>query len=47
METCIGDARNMGDLDNPESEVAKMADSSRAFQLKEDEGTDPNVYYLK
>ncbi len=47
VETCIGDARNMGDLDNPESEVAKMADSSRAFQLKEDEGTDPNVYYLK
>ncbi|MEF8937332.1 MAG: 4Fe-4S dicluster domain-containing protein [Halovenus sp.] len=47
VETCIGDARNMGDLDDPDSEVAQMADSSRAFQLKEAEGTDPNVYYLK
>ena len=47
VETCVGDARNMGDLDNPDSEVAEMADSNRAFQLKADEGTDPNVYYLK
>ncbi|ELZ31704.1 4Fe-4S ferredoxin iron-sulfur-binding domain-containing protein [Halorubrum distributum JCM 9100] len=47
VETCVGDARNMGDLENPDSDVAQMADSSRAFQLKEDEGTDPNVYYLK
>jgi molybdopterin-containing oxidoreductase family iron-sulfur binding subunit len=47
VETCIGDARNMGDLDDPDSEVAEMADSTRSFQLKEGEGTDPNVYYLK
>jgi molybdopterin-containing oxidoreductase family iron-sulfur binding subunit len=47
VETCVGDARNAGDLNDPDSEVAKMADSSRSFQLKESEGTDPNVYYLK
>jgi len=47
VETCVGDARNMGDLDDPDSEVSEMADSSRAFQLKESEGTDPNVHYLK
>jgi len=47
VETCVGDARNMGDLDDPDSEVSEMADSTRAFQLKESEGTDPNVYYLK
>ncbi|MDG5777527.1 4Fe-4S dicluster domain-containing protein [Haloarculaceae archaeon H-GB2-1] len=47
VETCVGDARNMGDLDDPDSDVSEMADSSRAFQLKESEGTDPNVYYLK
>jgi Fe-S-cluster-containing dehydrogenase component len=47
VETCIGDARNMGDLSDPESEVSEMASSQRAFQLKEDDGTDPNVYYLK
>ncbi|WP_327052890.1 4Fe-4S dicluster domain-containing protein [Halomicrococcus gelatinilyticus] len=47
VETCVGDARNMGDLDDPESEVAELSESSRAFQLKESEGTDPNVYYLR
>jgi molybdopterin-containing oxidoreductase family iron-sulfur binding subunit len=47
VETCVGDARNAGDLDDPESEVSELADSSRSFQLKEAEGTDPNVYYLK
>ena len=47
VETCIGDARNFGDLDDPESEVAQMADSTRAMQLKEHTGNDPNVYYLK
>jgi len=47
VETCIGDARNMGDLNDPDSEVAELASSERAFQLKEEEGTDPNVYYLK
>ena len=43
----MGDARNMGDLNDPDSEVAELASSERAFQLKEEEGTDPNVYYLK
>jgi len=47
VETCVGDARNMGDLNDSDSDVAEMADSTRAFQLKESEGTDPNVYYLK
>ncbi|MGM0371665.1 MAG: 4Fe-4S dicluster domain-containing protein [Halobacteriota archaeon] len=47
VETCIGDARNFGDLEDPESEVAQMADSNRATQLKEHTGNDPNVYYLK
>ncbi|MFW6003409.1 MAG: 4Fe-4S dicluster domain-containing protein [Halanaeroarchaeum sp.] len=47
VETCIGDARNFGDLDDPNSEVSAMADSTRAKQLKEHTGNDPNVYYLK
>lgn len=47
VETCIGDARYMGDLDDPESDVAKMASDQRAFQLKEKQGTDPNMYYIK
>ncbi|RKD89049.1 4Fe-4S dicluster domain-containing protein [Halopiger aswanensis] len=47
VETCVGDARYMGDLEDDDSEVNELAASSRAFQLKEKEGTDPNVYYLK
>jgi molybdopterin-containing oxidoreductase family iron-sulfur binding subunit len=47
VETCIGDARNFGDLSDPDSEVAEMADSTRSFQLKEHTGNDPNVYYLR
>lgn len=47
VETCVGDARYMGNLENPDSDVAKLAASNRAFQLKDKEGTDPNVYYLK
>jgi molybdopterin-containing oxidoreductase family iron-sulfur binding subunit len=47
VETCIGDARNAGDLSDPDSEVSELAGSDRAFQLKHEEGTDPSVYYLK
>lgn len=47
VETCIGDARYFGDLNDPESIVSKLAASPRAFRLKEDLGTGPRVYYLK
>ncbi|WP_280772277.1 4Fe-4S dicluster domain-containing protein [Salipaludibacillus daqingensis] len=47
VETCIGDARFFGDLNNPDSVVSKMANSSRAFRLKEEYGTEPRVYYLR
>ncbi|AOM84107.1 4Fe-4S dicluster domain-containing protein [Salisediminibacterium beveridgei] len=47
VETCIGDARYFGDLNNPESTVAKLASDSRAFRLKEEYGTEPRVYYLR
>jgi molybdopterin-containing oxidoreductase family iron-sulfur binding subunit len=36
-----------GDLSNPESEVAKLAHSRRAFKLLEDLGTEPKVIYLR
>lgn len=47
VETCIGDARYFGDLNDPESTVSKLAASSRAFRLKEEYGTEPRVYYLR
>jgi molybdopterin-containing oxidoreductase family iron-sulfur binding subunit len=45
-ETCPSEARYFGDLDDPESTVAKLARSPRAFQLLHELGTRPKVYYL-
>lgn len=47
VETCIGDARYFGDLNDPNSVVSKLIASPRAFRLKEELGTEPRVYYLK
>lgn len=46
-ETCLGDARVFGDLNDPDSVVSKLASSSRASRLKEELGTNPSVYYLR
>jgi molybdopterin-containing oxidoreductase family iron-sulfur binding subunit len=35
-----------GDLSDPKSEVARLAESSRAFRLMEELGTKPKVIYL-
>ncbi|MHC5009374.1 MAG: 4Fe-4S dicluster domain-containing protein [Planctomycetota bacterium] len=40
-------AITFGDLNDPESEVRRLSRSKRAFQLLEDLGTHPKVYYLK
>lgn len=47
VETCIGDARYFGDLNDPNSVVSKLAASPRAYRLKEDLGTEPRVIYLR
>lgn len=47
VETCIGDARYIGDLNDPNSVVSKLAASPRAFRLKEELGTSPSVIYLR
>src|SRR5690625_2020578 len=47
VETCIGDARFFGDLNDPNSIVSKLANSPRAFRLKSELGAGPNVIYLK
>jgi tetrathionate reductase subunit B len=46
---CIAKARVFGDLDDPESEASKVLakNTDRAFKIREDLETEPNVYYLK
>lgn len=46
-QACSTGARYFGDLDDPDSEVARLAHSPRAFRLLEDLGTEPKCIYLK
>ena len=46
VESCMTKAITFGDLDDPESRVAQLAKSPRAFRFLEELGTRPKVYYL-
>lgn len=46
VETCIGRAIHFGDLDDPESLVSELIAKRPHIRLKEELGTEPNVYYL-
>ncbi len=47
VTTCVGESRNFGDLNDPDSNVSKLLkDATSIMRLKEDEGTLPNVYYI-
>lgn len=46
VANCMTKARVFGDLDDPESAVARLARSRGGFQLNPELGTDPCVYYL-
>jgi menaquinone reductase, iron-sulfur cluster-binding subunit len=45
-ESCPADAISFGDLDNKDSRVYGLSNSSRANRVMEDLGTEPKVYYL-
>ncbi len=45
-ESCPAKAIAFGDLDDAESQVSQMSRSPRTFQLHDDLGTKPKVYYL-
>ena len=45
-QACPARALVFGDLDDPESEVSRLARSSRGAKLLEDVGTKPKVTYL-
>ncbi len=46
VETCIGRAIHFGDLDDPDSLVSQLIGRRNHIRLKEELGTEPNVYYL-
>jgi molybdopterin-containing oxidoreductase family iron-sulfur binding subunit len=46
VESCPTKAISFGNLDNPRSEVSELIRSPRMFQMLEDLGTEPKVYYL-
>jgi tetrathionate reductase subunit B len=46
VETCVGGARNFGDLNDPDSEVARMLRENEVSVLRPEMHTNPNVYYI-
>lgn len=46
VNVCPVEARYFGDLNDPESPVSQIIASTPTLRLREDLGTDPNVYYI-
>jgi len=47
VETCPALARCFGDLDDPESEIAKLLKAHKSFAVKEERQTEPSIYYIR
>ena len=47
VQSCPAEAMVFGDLNDPESKVARLAESGRASRLLEDLGAKPKVIYLQ
>jgi molybdopterin-containing oxidoreductase family iron-sulfur binding subunit len=45
-KTCMGKAIHFGDLNDPAGELQTLIKARKHMRLKEEEGTEPNVYYL-
>ena len=46
VQTCPGEARTFGDLDDPSSDISKMITKLGAVQVLPEMGTNPSVYYV-
>ncbi|MFQ5789461.1 MAG: 4Fe-4S dicluster domain-containing protein [Acidobacteriota bacterium] len=45
--SCPSGARVFGDLDDEKSKISKLLKKHKYFRLKEEAGTEPNVYYIR
>jgi len=45
-KTCMGRAIHFGDLNDPDGELQALLKTRKSMRRKEEEGTEPNVYYL-
>lgn len=46
VNICPVEARIFGDLNDPESKISRTIRENPTFRLREDLGTEPNVYYI-
>lgn len=46
VETCTGAARTFGDLNDPDSDIAKLLQKHEALVLQSSQQTQPNVFYI-
>lgn len=46
VSSCISGALQMGDLDDPNSNVSTLLNENRHFRMHEELGTGPNIFYL-
>jgi molybdopterin-containing oxidoreductase family iron-sulfur binding subunit len=46
VEACPVQARKFGDINNPQSVVAKIVKTRRTYRIKEELGTEPSIYYV-
>ena len=46
VASCISGALQMGDLDDPDSNVSQLLREKRHFRMHEELGNGPNIYYL-
>jgi phenylacetyl-CoA:acceptor oxidoreductase 27-kDa subunit len=46
VNICPVEARVFGDLKDPNSKISRLIDELPTFRLREDLGTEPNVYYV-
>ena len=47
VEVCPANARIVGDLDDPDSEVNQLIGKYHTSRLREEMGTEPKVYYIR